>query len=486
MDPAVVKKIRTELGEGRVSDFSRSFPVPRKAGELSASELPAAEDLASFNRTAFRMGGMEWGPQTPPVVAVGCSMVPFHEIQGIDKYGQLFQVSTRGGRLSEANAASVNYAIHIGATFVEAVVHACAARHFICRSDAFEKMESWSQAAPTDLDDIRRNLNIDVREFAQNIVNVPEADRMHARSRTINLLKGSPEIAQHVASGQLLLGEAYYDNETHKVHWLGMCSSSNTADKLPAELLNKLLDGSLPRDARLVDIHPGLHTLNALVIGNNRFVEEQLLAVPTEVVVFACADSRLSSLMFRTPFRLVEWIRNAGNVVDAQTLQSLRVAVEGSAINLEHDFRRNGSKFGDPEDTMRPATLLVLSHSTCGAVTATLKHMTDPEKKMPEVGGIEHIINPLANRMGGYLEKYPNFVNQDEHLAIAAQYNAISACLEIVTATDPNSRAIREMVKDNKLVIIPGSISIKRGVVQMYNALTASQIDRLMAASAGA
>ena len=134
------------------------------------------------------------------------------------------------------------------------------------------------------------------------------------------------------------------------MHWLSFWHSTNPGKDVPEGAFHAIVEGKFTSASHLKGFHPAFSVLNALVIGNNVFTTKFELPVPTEVVVFGCADSRLSSLIMKTPHGLVEWMHNAGNVVDDRTLLSLRVALESAVQNIDEDYkaRAMSDRFSSP------------------------------------------------------------------------------------------------------------------------------------------
>ena len=91
MNPEALRKTILEIGgEPR---YDVSFPA--------GGAVPETLDLANFNITALRSGKQKWDPQTPGTVAITCSKIDVDQVQGARRPGEIFNVSGRGGRVSE-------------------------------------------------------------------------------------------------------------------------------------------------------------------------------------------------------------------------------------------------------------------------------------------------------------------------------------------------------------------------------------------------
>ncbi|MBX7137566.1 MAG: hypothetical protein K1X83_06235 [Oligoflexia bacterium] len=308
---------------------------------------------------------------------------------------------------------------------------------------------------------------------------VPEADRQHARSRLLKVLDGSPTIRELVAHGKLIVGEAYYETSTGKVHWLNFWTSANPDARVPTGLLRAIVHGRLDSSFELEGLHPGLKSLNALVLGNQVFTKQFELPVPTEVVIFGCADSRVGSLVLKTPHGLVEWIHSAGNVVDPRMLRSLRVATEAAVRNVEraNDVARSVNPNEDLQH--HRAVLVALSHSRCGAAGATLQHLCGhaPHSDAPDPAA--PVVNSIAHRFQEYLIKNPNYRKTDEFLVQAAEANAVGACMEMLGGPGEDAAALNRLVQEDRLIVVPAWYLLTSGVIQMMPPLGAEAAMRL-------
>jgi carbonic anhydrase len=191
----------------------------------------------------------------------------------------------------------------------------------------------------------------------------------------------------------------------------------------------------------------GNEALQKLMDGNKRFVSGTLsqkdlgdakrkeLAKGQKpfATVLTCSDSRVPpELLFDQGLGDVFVVRVAGNVVDPIALGSIEYAAE---------------HLGSP-------LLLILGHSHCGAVKATLEAKGKPEGN---IGAIIKKIIPAADaakKKGG---------TQDEILETAIKQNIKNVYADIMK----NSKIVPHLVEEGKLMIAAGEYDITTGKVEM-------------------
>jgi carbonic anhydrase len=191
----------------------------------------------------------------------------------------------------------------------------------------------------------------------------------------------------------------------------------------------------------------GNEALQKLMDGNKRFVSGTLAqkdlgdAKRKELAkgqkpfatVLTCSDSRVPpELLFDQGLGDVFVVRVAGNVVDPIALGSIEYAAE---------------HLGSP-------LLLILGHSHCGAVKATLEAKGKPEGN---IGAIIKKIIPAADaakKKGG---------TQDEILETAIKQNIKNVYADIMK----NSKIVPHLVEEGKLMIAAGEYDITTGKVEM-------------------
>ena len=447
---------------------------------------PETEYLMLANWCALHFGWMNSEPQHPEAVGVACSQIDLNRVQGINRLGWLFKGTSRGARLSPEGIASIAYPFaHLGEPtppFMEIVVHSCTEQG-ICRGGIFDIVEKpdanlVSLAASPRLDTAAVLAGLKSVPMAYDQSRVPEPDRLHARSRLLKMLQGSDLIRELMVAGKLIVGEAYYETSTGRVHWLNFWTSAERSKEVPTGLIRAIVEGKIDSEADLEGVHPGLKSLNALVLGNEVFTRQFELPVPTEVVVFGCSDSRVGSLVMKTPHGLVEWIHSAGNVVDARMLRSLRVATEAAVSNVERDFDLSRDLRPSVEPRRHRAVLAVMSHSRCGAVGAALHHLCGHGSHASTSDPAKPVVDSIAPRFDPYLNNFSDPISQDEYLVQAAEANAVGTCMDILNGTGEDAEAIRVLVSQDRLIVVPAWYLLTSGVIQMRPPLSLAAAQR--------
>jgi len=191
----------------------------------------------------------------------------------------------------------------------------------------------------------------------------------------------------------------------------------------------------------------GQEAMQKLMDGNKRFVsgtlaqkdlgakkrEELAKGQKPFATVLTCSDSRVPpELLFDQGLGDIFVVRVAGNVVDPIALGSIEYAAE---------------HLGSP-------LVLILGHSKCGAVKATLESKGKPEGN---IGAIVKKIMPAvdaAKKKGG---------TQDEILETAIKENVKNVYADVMK----NSKIIPHLVEEGKLTIVAGEYDITTGKVEM-------------------
>jgi carbonic anhydrase len=191
----------------------------------------------------------------------------------------------------------------------------------------------------------------------------------------------------------------------------------------------------------------GGDALQKLMDGNKRFVagtlaQKDLSAAKREglskgqnpfAIVLTCSDSRVPpELLFDQGLGDVFVVRVAGNIVDPIALGSIEYAAE---------------HLGSP-------LLLILGHSKCGAVKATLEAKGKPDGN---IGAIVKKIMPavdVAKKKGG---------TPDEILETAIKENMKNVYTDVMK----NSTIIPHLVEEGKFMIAAGEYDITSGKIEM-------------------
>jgi carbonic anhydrase len=190
----------------------------------------------------------------------------------------------------------------------------------------------------------------------------------------------------------------------------------------------------------------GQEALQKLMDGNKRFVsgslaQKDLSAKKREelakgqkpfATVLTCSDSRVPpEILFDQGLGDIFIVRVAGNIVDPIALGSIEYAAEHLNAPL----------------------LIILGHSKCGAVKATLESKGKPEGN---IGAIVKKIMPAvdtAKKKGG---------TQDEILETAIKENVKNVYADVMK----NSKIIPHLVEEGKLTIVAGKYDITTGKVE--------------------
>jgi carbonic anhydrase len=190
-------------------------------------------------------------------------------------------------------------------------------------------------------------------------------------------------------------------------------------------------------------------TLKRLMEGNRRFVEGVRSIEPLSshlrmndlakngqkpfVIVLTCSDSRSPvEMIFDQGVGDVFVVRVAGNVV----APSLLASIEFAAVN-----------FGSP-------LILVMGHTQCGAVNATISLCQKPGEKAPSVN-----LEELVSRIRPSVEK------------IRARESCLSPDRLLVKCTDENVRhSMRQIVEQSPLIrelVSLGRVEIRGAVLDI-------------------
>ena len=212
-------------------------------------------------------------------------------------------------------------------------------------------------------------------------------------------------------------------------------------------------------------MHDAHQVLANLREGNKRFVDgvrcntiitgperrQELLASQSpSAIILGCSDSRVpAELVFDQGIGDLFVIRIAGNIVAPSQIGSVEFAA---------------SQFGTP-------LVVVLGHSSCGAVSATLEEIARPSAdQSPNLRSIVERIRPG-------IEPLLNSASADDPLALLAE--AVRANVRAATEQLSHGSDILEgLVADNKLLIVGAEYSLETGVVEFL--LSLSMVAKLL------
>lgn len=161
--------------------------------------------------------------------------------------------------------------------------------------------------------------------------------------------------------------------------------------------------------------------------------EKQAKGQKPYAAILTCSDSRVPpEIIFDASLGELFVIRDAGNVVDPIVLGSIEYAVEHLNVPL----------------------ILILGHTSCGAVTATVKGGEVPENIAAIVNSIEpavKIVKPISKNES---ELIKNSIEENVHLQVK------EAILK--------SKIIKEYLEQNKVKIYGGLYDIETGKVEFF------------------
>lgn len=201
-----------------------------------------------------------------------------------------------------------------------------------------------------------------------------------------------------------------------------------------------------------------LEALKRLQEGNKRFVSEgQTSSVTTDqgrrdelvggqepvAIILGCSDSRVpAEIVFDQGLGDLFVIRVAGNIVAPSQVGSIEFAVEAFGTRL----------------------VVVLGHSQCGAVTATLNELKQPSQNLsPNLRSIVERIQPAVAtllEMGTDLEP-------DELVQHAVRANIRAS----VSHLRHGSRHLEQLVQNDGLLIVGAEYSLATGVVEFFDGM---------------
>ncbi len=201
-----------------------------------------------------------------------------------------------------------------------------------------------------------------------------------------------------------------------------------------------------------------LEALERLQVGNRRFVEgrpsHQQRSLQNELavnkrpqapfaVILGCSDSRVpAEIVFDQGIGDLFVIRVAGNIVAPSQVGSIEFATEQFGTEL----------------------VVVLGHSQCGAVKATLEQLRrSAENRSPNLRAIVDRVTPaVEGLLDGDLEDDP-----DALLRAAVRAN-VRASVEMLRT---GSEILEDLVAAEQLVIVGAEYSLTTGVVEFFEGI---------------
>lgn len=198
-----------------------------------------------------------------------------------------------------------------------------------------------------------------------------------------------------------------------------------------------------------------LEALERLQVGNRRFIEgrqshreitmrDQIEASVREqrpfAIIIGCSDSRVpAEIIFDQGIGDLFVIRVAGNIVAPSQIGSVEFAAEQFGTQL----------------------VVVLGHSNCGAVSATLQQLHRPsENRSPNLYAIVDRIRPAVEALlGTDLEQDPEAL-----MRASVRANVRSS----VTQLRHGSRIVEELIAAERLHVVGAEYSLSTGLVEFF------------------
>jgi len=200
--------------------------------------------------------------------------------------------------------------------------------------------------------------------------------------------------------------------------------------------------------------------LDRLIQGNSRFVTDtrciSLAGKPRHdelsarqepfAIILGCSDSRVpAEIVFDQGLGDLFVIRVAGNIVAPTLVGSVEFAAERFATPL----------------------VVVLGHSDCGAVLATLEDLESPsETRPPGIGLIVNRIRPTLELL--FDTELRN--NRDDLVQHAVRANIQASANQL----RQGSMLLEELIQKRELLIVGAEYSLETGVVDFFDGMPAA------------
>jgi len=195
-----------------------------------------------------------------------------------------------------------------------------------------------------------------------------------------------------------------------------------------------------------VESIPPTEAMQRLVEGNKRFIDgkpqhphqartwRELIEKGQKpfAVVVGCSDSRVPpELVFDQGLGDLFVIRVAGNITDEDGIASVEYAVDHLGAQL----------------------VVILGHTSCGAVTAALDHLSDPAEEPSEIVSLLYRIEPALSGL-------PKDAAREVQLAEAVKRNVDQAVRRLSRVED-----MRKSLKSGKVKIVGAVYDMHTGKV---------------------
>lgn len=195
--------------------------------------------------------------------------------------------------------------------------------------------------------------------------------------------------------------------------------------------LARLKEGNKRFTAGQLTLDNGIADRSKLVSGQEPFA-----------VILGCSDSRVpTEVVFDQGLGDLFVIRIAGNIVAPTQVGSTEFAARKFGVGL----------------------VVVLGHTNCGAIEATLEELQQPDNK-PTQSSIATIVDRIKPSLQELLQEHK--ANDPQELA----RRAVRANIRYsVAALRHGSPVIEQLVKDGKLMIVGAEYALETGVVDFFD-----------------
>ena len=202
---------------------------------------------------------------------------------------------------------------------------------------------------------------------------------------------------------------------------------------------------------------PALKALQRLIQGNRRFAKNRvtgLLSVHRDVrklmlksrgpfaIILSCSDSRApSEILFDQGLGDLFVIRVAGNVVAPSLIGSIEFAAATTPARL----------------------VVVMGHTQCGAIQATLEVMEGKKSQLAE--NIYDIVDRIQPHIQRLVSRKKGAYKREEILRDAVRANVLASADHL----RHGSRFLEDMVRRRELMIVGAEYDIQTGTVDFFD-----------------
>ena len=185
----------------------------------------------------------------------------------------------------------------------------------------------------------------------------------------------------------------------------------------------------------------GVRSLDTLTSATRR--RELAAGQEPFAIVLGCSDSRVpAELVFDQGLGDLFVIRVAGNIVAPSLVGSVEFAAERFGTRL----------------------VVVLGHSRCGAILATLDELTRPSERQSR--NLRSIVDRVRPSVEGLLATRPG--QHDDALVREAVRANIRASAEQLRH---GSEILEQLIQNDRLLVVGGEYSLETGIVDFFDGL---------------